>query len=185
MSQTKETKEHHKSESKNSVLETSGNCSTSSHNNSSLNITSQIQHNSRTKEHDSRSLNTEKKSSTSEKTENIDYRGDVRDDQSKTDTEETQEGKWELDSFLPVSHRGLFFHDSFFQDVHQDFNMAVQEVLSKFRKEKSSSMDDLTFYRSLRESDLTEENQAIKVSENQHNHQVGHFVFLIASLFNF
>ncbi|XP_071527100.1 uncharacterized protein [Panulirus ornatus] len=78
---------------------------------------------------------------------------------------------WGLDSFLPICHKGLFFHDSFFQDVRQDFETAVQDVLTKFGKVRSSS-DDLSLYRNLRECDLRDENQAVKVTENQHGHQV-------------
>lgn len=79
---------------------------------------------------------------------------------------------WALDSFLPISNKGLFFQDSFFQDVRQDFETAVKEVLEKFVKVRSSS-DDLSLYRSLRECDLRDENQAMKVTENHHSHQVG------------
>ncbi|KAK3853398.1 hypothetical protein Pcinc_040066 [Petrolisthes cinctipes] len=79
---------------------------------------------------------------------------------------------WNLDSFLPVDQRGLFFQDSFFQDAQQNFQAAVKDVLTKFGTSDETSVDDLTLYRTLRRRDLGDESQAVKITENHHSHQV-------------
>ncbi|XP_066965175.1 uncharacterized protein [Macrobrachium rosenbergii] len=72
---------------------------------------------------------------------------------------------------LPVFEKGHFFHDDFFASVRQDFERAVQEVLEKHGKSTSVS-HDMTSYRSLREKDMREENQAISVTEDHQSHKV-------------
>ncbi|KAG7161076.1 uncharacterized protein LOC121875506 [Homarus americanus] len=92
-------------------------------------------------------------------------------DRKHTNTSAANEESWMLDSLLPICHKGLFFQDSFFQDARDSFETAVKEVLTRMGEVKTSA-DDLSLYRSLRECDLRDENQAMKVSENQHTHQV-------------
>ncbi|XP_042855521.1 uncharacterized protein LOC122242304 isoform X2 [Penaeus japonicus] len=72
--------------------------------------------------------------------------------------------------FLPISRRGLFFGDSFFQESWKDFQRAVKEVLNKWGEHPSAG-DDLTRYRSLRSRDLREENQAVTSSEDERQHK--------------
>ncbi|XP_037777334.1 uncharacterized protein LOC119574245 [Penaeus monodon] len=82
--------------------------------------------------------------------------------------------KFHMDSFpghfLPITTRGLFFNDSFFQDSWNDFQKAVREVLARWG-EQSSLVDDLTSYRNLRSRDLREDTQAVMSSEDEHQHK--------------
>ncbi|XP_069981332.1 uncharacterized protein [Penaeus vannamei] len=72
--------------------------------------------------------------------------------------------------FFPITRRGLFFSDSFFQDSWNDFQKAVREVLARWG-EQSSLLDDLTSYRNLRSRDLREDTQAVTSSEDEHQHK--------------
>lgn len=72
---------------------------------------------------------------------------------------------------LPITKKGPFFDDSFFEDSRQPFQKAVRQVLEK-TNETSSQTDDLTTYRNLRQRDLKEENQAVTVDEDQKTHKV-------------
>ncbi|XP_068209021.1 dentin sialophosphoprotein-like [Palaemon carinicauda] len=74
-------------------------------------------------------------------------------------------------SFLPVFEKGLFFHDDHFASVRQQFEKAVEEIMEK-HGETLSRTHDMTSYRSLREKDTREENQAISVSEDSESHKV-------------
>nr|XP_045592113.1 uncharacterized protein LOC123754035 isoform X2 [Procambarus clarkii] len=74
------------------------------------------------------------------------------------------------DFLLPISHRGLFFHDSFFTETHQDFEAAVKRIVDYW--EEAPASDHMTSYRRLRERDLKEENQAVSVTENHQSHKV-------------
>nr|XP_045610251.1 uncharacterized protein LOC123765552 [Procambarus clarkii] len=71
---------------------------------------------------------------------------------------------------LPITTRGLFFDDSFFQNAWKDFQDAVKEVVSRWGQESSTS-DYLTCYRNLRTRDLKDENQAVKSSEDEFNYK--------------
>ncbi|XP_042240681.1 serine-rich adhesin for platelets-like [Homarus americanus] len=71
---------------------------------------------------------------------------------------------------LPITTRGLFFNDSFFQDAWKDFQEAVKEVVSKWGKGCSAN-DDMTSYRSLRSRDMRDENQAVKSSQDEFNYK--------------
>nr|XP_053643461.1 uncharacterized protein LOC128696305 [Cherax quadricarinatus] len=93
-------------------------------------------------------------------------------DQNETNNFTKNVLPWDLDTSLSISHKGLFFKDSFFQNARENFEAAVQEVLNKFGRVESACDDDLTTYRNLRESDLRDETQAMKVTENQDSHQV-------------
>nr|QOV08711.1 HSP21 [Macrobrachium nipponense] len=75
-------------------------------------------------------------------------------------------------SFLPVSIRGPFFGDSFFSDLHKDFQSAVQEVLSRWGARTSMRMeDDLSAYRKLRLGNLKEETQAVQTREDESSYK--------------
>ncbi|XP_066965169.1 serine-rich adhesin for platelets-like [Macrobrachium rosenbergii] len=81
------------------------------------------------------------------------------------------------DILLPISEKGSFFHDSFFENARQDFEKSVKEVLNNFgmleKHGKSTSVShDMTSYRNLREKDMREENQAISVTEDHQSHKV-------------
>ncbi|XP_069956757.1 uncharacterized protein [Cherax quadricarinatus] len=70
-----------------------------------------------------------------------------------------------LNRILPVSLKGTFFNDSFFEDSRESFVTAVKNVLKKTR-EGSYLCDDITSYRNLRQRDLRSENQAVHVEED-------------------
>ncbi|ROT74812.1 heat shock protein 21 [Penaeus vannamei] len=86
------------------------------------------------------------------------------------------------DMFLPITHRGSFFQDSFFSNIHQHFDAAVREVLDKWsgsdlrltdRTEDTNvrHSDVLGRYRRLRSVDLKEENQAVTVTSDDTSHK--------------
>ncbi|KAK7067255.1 hypothetical protein SK128_020020 [Halocaridina rubra] len=70
--------------------------------------------------------------------------------------------------YLPITRRGLFFSDTFFQDYQRDFQDAVHEVLVKCRENLNES-EIMDTYRNLRLRQLRVENQALKVHEDQHS----------------
>ncbi|XP_045113788.1 uncharacterized protein LOC123506027 [Portunus trituberculatus] len=74
------------------------------------------------------------------------------------------------DLLLPISHSGPFFQDTFFTQAHQEFEEAMKKVLNTVGE--SPRADVMTSYRSLREQNLTEENQAVSVTEDCHQHKV-------------
>ncbi|XP_069981754.1 serine-rich adhesin for platelets [Penaeus vannamei] len=86
--------------------------------------------------------------------------------------ESTQSSKDAVDDqWLPISSKGQFFSDSFFEDVRKDFETAVNEVLSRHDIMRSAN-DELSCYRSLRERELKDETQAMKTTEDQHGFKV-------------
>nr|XP_027220448.1 uncharacterized protein LOC113812721 isoform X1 [Penaeus vannamei] len=86
--------------------------------------------------------------------------------------ESTQSSKDAVDDqWLPISSKGHFFSDSFFEDVRKDFETAVNEVLSRHDIMRSAN-DELSCYRSLRERELKDETQAMKTTEDQHGFKV-------------
>ncbi|XP_045131968.1 serine-rich adhesin for platelets-like isoform X1 [Portunus trituberculatus] len=72
---------------------------------------------------------------------------------------------------LPITTRGSFFSDDFFKDAWKDFQEAVSEVVSKWG-DPACPADDFTHYRSLREQDLRDENQAVKLTDDKVNYKV-------------
>lgn len=72
---------------------------------------------------------------------------------------------------LSIVKKGQFFNDSYFEDTRQDFQDAVQDVLTKWG-DKSKPTNDINSYRDLRARDLRDENQAIKSSQDQRYHKV-------------
>nr|WAU46380.1 heat shock protein [Cherax quadricarinatus] len=75
------------------------------------------------------------------------------------------------EDLLPITCRGSFYHDAFFKEARQHFDEAIKDVLDRWGH-RSATMDDLTCYRKLRETNLREDNQAVTVSQNSHHHQV-------------
>ncbi|XP_042864567.1 uncharacterized protein LOC122248546 [Penaeus japonicus] len=72
---------------------------------------------------------------------------------------------------LPIVSRGHFHHDSFFENLRQQFDTAVREMLDLWDS-RSSVEDDLLSYRRMRDLNLTEETQALSVSQDDTSHQV-------------
>lgn len=78
---------------------------------------------------------------------------------------------------LPITRRGLFFDDSFFSGLHQDFESAVNDVLGRWG-ETSVLTDDrdntsrLGRYRQLREQNLNVESQAVTSTSDDTSHKV-------------
>jgi len=72
---------------------------------------------------------------------------------------------------FPIIERGLFFQDSFFSDWQQQWEEAVQEILDKFNA-RLPNTDDFTSYRTLRENDLREENQANSLEIEGNNYKI-------------
>ena len=72
---------------------------------------------------------------------------------------------------LPITSKGHFFNDDFFEDARKHFEGNVKNVLDQWDHE-SSVQNDLTNYEMLRKSDLTENSQAATVIENNTCHQV-------------
>lgn len=75
---------------------------------------------------------------------------------------------------LPITRRGLFFDDSFFSGLHQDFRSAVNDVLG--RCGESSVLTDnasrLDRYRELREHNRNVESQAVTATSDETSHKV-------------
>ncbi|XP_063603419.1 uncharacterized protein LOC134779292 [Penaeus indicus] len=93
------------------------------------------------------------------------------------------EMKSSWDMFLPITHRGSFFQDSFFSNIHQHFDAAVREVLDKWSDSDirlTNHTEDANIrhsdvigrYRRLRSIDLKEENQAVTVTSDDTSHKV-------------
>ncbi|XP_042876730.1 uncharacterized protein LOC122256254 [Penaeus japonicus] len=72
---------------------------------------------------------------------------------------------------LPIVSRGHFYHDSFFENLRQQFDTAVRDMLDLWDS-RSSVEDDLLSYRRMRDLNLTEETQALSVSQDDTSHQV-------------
>ncbi|XP_063615939.1 protein lethal(2)essential for life-like [Penaeus indicus] len=75
------------------------------------------------------------------------------------------------DSLLPIVEKGLFFHDSFFEDIQKHFETAIDQILDTWGEGKSVS-DLMSSYRRVRERNLQQENQVIAFSEDDQNHKV-------------
>ncbi|CAL4122744.1 unnamed protein product [Meganyctiphanes norvegica] len=72
--------------------------------------------------------------------------------------------------YLPIEQRGMFFSDSFFDDVQSQYKAAVGEVLKK--SGFTSNNDDMSFYRLLRERSQTEDSQVASLSFDDHYHKI-------------
>ncbi|XP_063586536.1 uncharacterized protein LOC134764002 isoform X2 [Penaeus indicus] len=81
------------------------------------------------------------------------------------------------DVILPIGRRGSFFQDSFFSDIHKDFDSSVREVLARWNDEdlkvKDFRRDDIMDrYRQLRSRNLNEGNQAVTVTSDNESHKI-------------
>lgn len=72
---------------------------------------------------------------------------------------------------VQITQRGLFFDDACFEDTRNDFRNAISDVVSRFG-DKSSNIDELTQYRSLRSREIRDENQAITSSQDDSKYKV-------------
>lgn len=72
---------------------------------------------------------------------------------------------------FPIIERGLFFQDSFFDDWQQQWDESIQDILDKFNA-RLPNTDDFTSYRTLRENDLKEENQANSLEIEGNNYKI-------------
>ncbi|XP_047474766.1 uncharacterized protein LOC125029066 isoform X2 [Penaeus chinensis] len=96
--------------------------------------------------------------------------------QADTDSRRIRRDSWDV--FFPITQRGSFFQDSFFSDIHDDFDIAVRKALSRWnntdrRVEKELHQSDvLDRYRQLRPRDLKEENLAITVTSDTTSHKI-------------
>jgi len=72
---------------------------------------------------------------------------------------------------FPIIERGLFFQDSFFNDWQEQWEDAVKEILDKFNA-RLPNTDDFSSYRTLREKDLREENQANSLEIEGNNYKI-------------
>ena len=93
----------------------------------------------------------------------------------------TPDDFWDCD--LPISRKGRFFDDSFFESSRFDFDKKVNEILGRWGDEGRRDRwdDDEDFrpssnfnrYRNLRAQDLKDENQAMTVTSDDTAHKVG------------
>lgn len=82
--------------------------------------------------------------------------------------------------FLPITHRGSFFQDSFFSNFHQHFDTAVRDVLNRWNDSELKVAEDmgqrqtdlLNRYRRLRSVDLKEDNQAVAITSDDNSRKV-------------
>ncbi|XP_063586976.1 protein lethal(2)essential for life-like [Penaeus indicus] len=75
------------------------------------------------------------------------------------------------DSLLPIVEKGLFFHDSFFEDIRKHFETAIDQILDTWEEGKSVS-DLMSSYRRVKERNLQQENQVMAFSEDDQNQKV-------------
>ncbi|ROT62321.1 heat shock protein 21 [Penaeus vannamei] len=98
-----------------------------------------------------------------------------KENRADADSRRIRRDSWDV--FFPITQRGSFFQDSFFSDIHDDFDMAVRKALSRWnntdrRVEKDLRQSDvLDRYRELRPRDLKEENLAITVTSDSTSHK--------------
>lgn len=83
---------------------------------------------------------------------------------------------------LPITRRGLFFDDSFFSGLHQDFESAVNDVLGRWGEtsvltDERDNSSRLGRYRQLREQNLNVESQAVTSTSDETSHKVQFFVY--------
>ncbi|XP_063586974.1 protein lethal(2)essential for life-like [Penaeus indicus] len=75
------------------------------------------------------------------------------------------------DSLLPIVEKGLFFHDSFFEDIQKHFETAIGQILYTWGEARSVG-DLMSSYRCVKERNLQQENQVMAFSEDDQNHKV-------------
>ncbi|XP_037777743.1 protein lethal(2)essential for life-like [Penaeus monodon] len=74
-------------------------------------------------------------------------------------------------SLLPIAEKGLFFHDSFFEDIQKHFETAIDQILDTWGEAKSVN-DLMSSFTRVRERNLQQENQVMAFSEDDQNHKV-------------
>jgi len=79
---------------------------------------------------------------------------------------------------FPIIERGLFFQDGFFNDWQEQWEEAVKEILDKFNA-RLPNTDDFSSYRTLREKDLREENQANSLEIEGNNYKVSLIIMFV------
>ncbi|CAL4094083.1 unnamed protein product [Meganyctiphanes norvegica] len=72
---------------------------------------------------------------------------------------------------FPIIERGLFFQDSFFDDWQEQWEDAIKDILDRFNA-RLPNTDDFSSYRTLRENDLREENQANSLEIEGNNYKI-------------
>nr|XP_027228819.1 protein lethal(2)essential for life-like isoform X1 [Penaeus vannamei] len=77
----------------------------------------------------------------------------------------------EKDLLLPIAEKGLFFDDSFFEDIRKHSETAIDQMLDSWGEDKSVS-DLMSSYRRVRDRNLQQENQVMAFSEDDQNHKV-------------
>ena len=88
-------------------------------------------------------------------------------------TEQNQNEIVSLDNWdFELKKLGNFFEDSFFTDMHQHFHSAVKNVLDKFNESSNNLSENMSKYFSMRNLNMTQENQAVKMIENEENYKV-------------
>ncbi|XP_037777742.1 protein lethal(2)essential for life-like [Penaeus monodon] len=91
---------------------------------------------------------------------------------AKMENENTAEAtECKEDSLLPIAEKGLFFHDSFFDDIRKQFETAIDQILDTWGEAKSMS-DLMSSFTRVRERNLQQENQVMAFSEDDQNHKV-------------
>lgn len=75
------------------------------------------------------------------------------------------------DHMLPIQHRGNFRNDVFFKDFQNDFESAMQNVMSRFGGQ-SLIADRLSNLRSLRTEIPTNDANVASISDNKDNYVV-------------
>ena len=89
---------------------------------------------------------------------------------------------------VPISLKGDFFSDSFFEDIKKQFTTAVQDVIQQPDAACSLS-DEITTYRSQLQKNRRLENQEVHVEEDtrsfkvRNNNDLFHLSFLILNFF--
>ncbi|XP_068215507.1 uro-adherence factor A-like [Palaemon carinicauda] len=73
---------------------------------------------------------------------------------------------------LPFTKRGLFFHDSFFHEVHTLFQTALNKVLMSTVDQNCENASDIETYHCLRDQNPNLENQAFHTQEDHHSYKV-------------
>ena len=91
---------------------------------------------------------------------------------TQTSLNEERDGWGRRRSALPITRRGQFFNDSYFEDTWKDYQDAVRGILARSDDQSAAATDDMTCYRRLRSRDMSDENQAISSAEDSSSYKV-------------
>ncbi|XP_076061673.1 uncharacterized protein LOC143037410 [Oratosquilla oratoria] len=113
----------------------------------------------------------------SEKTTATDKTEQTSTSSTKTETTKGSTGRIvaiQPETPLPLMVRGSFFDDIFFSNVHRDFEDGIDKILRRYNIGSSTkeSKESLTNYRTLRGGNLTDETQAVTLSEDDTSHKI-------------